>query len=234
MTEMIGGQPVVDWQFDIVLAVLSPIEWLPLTVDTEYLTNDVFGVFNMFPHVEISPIENGGMGNIPVRTTFITWTHAVDADPPNHDFQNVQIECTNSHRLYHWYLPQPLFDGTGINDPGGRNGLADFVICFDDGNWQKGALVWLNDLYPSNPNEPIDAWGGQVHFTPDGDIFPESNPYNSPVEISIGDSSWNFPNFNFGPEAAIYCNVLIKCIWTDVDGSDTGVHGNTDVMTYGW
>jgi hypothetical protein len=119
---------------------------------TDNITEGGLGDFNVFPHIEFSPIENGVFGLDPIRAAFITWTYAVDAEPPEHQFHDVEIHSITSFRLLNYgYSPISLFNGE--YNPGGRNGCAVFTACWDTGSeHSKGALVWLNDQY--NPEYP--------------------------------------------------------------------------------
>jgi hypothetical protein len=198
----------------------NPIVWA--------LTDVGLNVYNLFPSIEIEPIENYPDH---YRTTFVVWTHTVYEPIPN-DFPIAQIHSLNTFQMtfaappggLNWPPPATeLF----VDDPGGRNGFPTFAIRADGST--TGNIAWLHDVYQGPPI--VQVWGGDIWWD-------TSSPYTvMPLypEFIWGSSSYD-PPYIFGPEIATFNLADAKCIWTDkqlVDIGpppvyDFGIHGNTE------
>jgi hypothetical protein len=230
---MFGGEDH-DWQFDIFFAPLPASGPVPPLVNVAAITDSPFRHFNVFPEIDIDPLEN------PFKCTFIVWTHAINSavHPPDRDWRTVYLEGNNSWRLVNWLPPVELFNTEG---PGGRNGLPSFAIRADQSAHGWGFLVWLNDQYPIEFD--VNVYAGGVFWeynTPELSIYSYyyyGAPHESPKEISFGDSSWSYGKFTYGPEVAIFNVNWAKCIWTDVEEIgpeewETGIWGDTSDHYY--
>jgi len=186
--------------------------------------------YNVFPNIEIEPIENAGH----IRTTFVVWAKAI-YDPQQNDYPTAEMHSLNTFQMKvawpDWgpsWPPPPtqLFIG---DPPGGRNAFPTFAIKAAGST--TGNLAWLHDEGMGSTYVPV--WGGDVNWTPQ--FIPDNTVSLNPEPISSGSSSYE-PAYIFGPEIAIFNYANAKCIWTDkelINGGpppvyDFGIHGNTN------
>jgi hypothetical protein len=209
-----------DTKTDVMFTGLLNFIYMPPTVYS--LTHAAWAEYNVFPQIEIEPIENWH------RLTTVVWTYTKDENPPSGYFEDATLHTLDTNWILHKFFvgepwdPLVLFPEEDPDNPIGRNGFPTYAAqVSDDPTFGYGYLAWLHDDWPNNP--AIKVWAGDL-------IWDKSEPGNvsseNPEEISEGLSSIN-PPFVFGPEIAIIGSDQAKCIWTDSEPGDFGIYGDT-------